>query len=95
MMTSNTHNKEDIKLEIERLQKELKKSDWPKTTVIHCHRDKESNYDMGEELGLEGDALDNFRYVGYEVSITIVVDVDGNAYATHFNDVLLPKRVNV
>ena len=54
------------------------KSQWPKRTVLYVHRDKESNYDMQEELGLSDDAMQNqFRGAGYEVGLVCDVLEDG------------------
>ena len=65
-------------------------------TNLYLHTNKEGMYEMGGEIGLEGPAQDDFRYVGYEVDVRIVVDEDtGEALATHLNGSKLEKPVKV
>lgn len=43
--------------------------------VVYVNSCKESMYDKGLELGLEGEILSNFSYCCYEVKLTLQVDV--------------------
>lgn len=36
--------------------------------------------EKGEELGLEGEALENFKYCGYEVELELEVDTETGEY---------------
>lgn len=40
----------------------------------YLHSDKESNYQYAEELGLDEEASDNFKYFAYEVELEVEVD---------------------
>ena len=42
--------------------------------TTYLHSDKESMRNTGEEAGLKGRALENFRYALYEVEFTLKVD---------------------
>lgn len=42
-------------------------------TVIYLHANKEDMWYEGEELGLNEKQLQNFRYVDYEIPISIEV----------------------
>lgn len=65
-------------------------------TDFYVHSDKESGYDRGREIGLEGDALREFCYTGYEVTFKIVVDrKTGKSKATHVNGVALTEPVEI
>ena len=65
-------------------------------TNFYVHSDKESGYEIGKELGLEGDALREFCYTGYEVTFKIVVDrKTGLSKATHVNGVALTEPVKI
>lgn len=44
------------------------------TTAIYVHSTKESMLDLGESLGLKGEALQMFKYTAYEVALEIEVD---------------------
>lgn len=68
---------------------------WPLQTKFYCHSSKESNYEQGEELGLKGEALDNWRYTGYEVAFDIEISEDGSTVATHVNGVALVTPVKI
>ena len=46
-----------------------------KIIKMYLHGSKENNYDQGEEIGLTGDALDNFAYALYEVEFDVEVDM--------------------
>lgn len=51
---------------------------WPKRTRMYLHSDKESNWEIGEELGLSEEAIrENFRYCLYELEVVIDVYEDG------------------
>lgn len=43
-------------------------------TDIYVHSSRESMWEKGEKIGLTGDALKLFSYVGCEVKLTINVD---------------------
>jgi hypothetical protein len=60
--------------------------EWPKTVDTYVKGSKESGYDVGKELGLEGDALGIFTYLHYEVELTISVQKDGSYVITHVDD---------
>lgn len=40
----------------------------------YVHSDKETNYEVGKEAGLTGEALKNFSYAGYELELEFDVD---------------------
>ena len=42
--------------------------------MFYVHGDKDSNYEEGTELGLEGEALDKFSYTGYEIGLALEVN---------------------
>jgi len=63
-------------------------------TKVYVHGTKESMYDKGVELGLTGEALDNFKYTGYEVELEIEVNKEtGDSTIIAVNDVPLVKGV--
>jgi hypothetical protein len=43
-------------------------------TILYIHSEKETLYEIGEELGLTGEALQNFSYALYEVDFEVDVD---------------------
>jgi hypothetical protein len=43
--------------------------------TMYLHRDKESNYDIGEEIGLSEEALKKFAYALSEVEFNVEVDM--------------------
>lgn len=47
----------------------------------YLHSDKESMGDLGEELGLVGEALNKFCYALYEVTLELEVDLATGEYA--------------
>lgn len=63
--------------------------------ITHTHATKEGMYEKGEELGLAGEALDNFMYALHEVEFELEVDeltgeyeiisVDGKELIRSFN----------
>src|SRR5271157_3971465 len=57
--------------------KEWKKATGGKKVVrLYSHTGRESNYDAGSKLGLEGDALRNFAYWGDEIAFDVEVDLE-------------------
>ena len=42
--------------------------------IAYVHGDRDTNYELGAEKGLEGDALDEFSRCCYEVGLEIEVD---------------------
>ena len=69
---------EDFDIEVE-----LEDSEWPKVVNTYLHGSKEYAWELGEMLGLEGDALQNFLGLHYEVELTIEVEEDGDYIITH------------
>ena len=67
----------------------------PKKIKIYLHRDKESNFDVGDTLGLTDEQMENFMYTGFDIPVDIEVDSDGYAWATHFAGVELPNKVQI
>jgi hypothetical protein len=55
---------------------EWKKANGTKQVKLYAHVDKESNYDTGKKLGLEGDALRSFAYWGHEIEFEAKVDME-------------------
>jgi hypothetical protein len=47
--------------------------------TIYLHSNKESNWTLGEKLGLTGEALRLFMYACTEVAVEIEVSQDGSA----------------
>lgn len=43
---------------------------------MYTHGDKDSNYDIGEDLGMDDDALQRFKYNLYEVEFLVEIDTD-------------------
>lgn len=41
---------------------------------VYVQESKENMYDKGLKLGLTGEALKNFMYTGYEVTLTVEID---------------------
>lgn len=65
-------------------------------TKIYTHNNKESNWDLQEELGLSNEAMDKFRYCAMEVEFEAEVDTEtGEAWATAVNGVALAKPVQL
>ena len=48
--------------------------------TVYLHGSKEEMFDLGEELGLEGDALSNFGYALYEVGLELEIDTGTGDY---------------
>lgn len=53
-----------------------KKANGKKTVKLYVHGSKESGYDAGERLGLEGDALRNFSYWNGEITFDAEVNME-------------------
>lgn len=70
-------------------------TDFPIITDVYLHRDKDTGYMQAESLGLDEEQSKMFAYAGYEVKITVKVNQNGKAYATHLNDVKLEKAVQI
>jgi hypothetical protein len=58
-------------------------TEWPKIVKTYVRGSKENGWDLGAELGLEGEALKQFTYLNYEVELTIRVQKDGSYVITH------------
>ncbi len=56
--------------------KEWKKANGTKRAKLYAHVDKDTNYDIGREIGLEGDALRRFSYWGHEIAFDADVDME-------------------
>jgi hypothetical protein len=50
-------------------------SEEKKIIKMYLHGSKETNWDIGQENGLEGEALSNFMYALYEVEFEVEVDM--------------------
>lgn len=63
------------------------------TTDIYVHSSRDTMFDRGERLGLTGEALKLFSFVGCEVKLTIEVNEEtGDAVIVAVDDrCLLPK----
>jgi hypothetical protein len=60
----------------------------PVPRKIYLHASKERMYEIGEEIGLTGEALKNFAYTASEVEIDISVDLTtGRALAAYINNI--------
>lgn len=49
-------------------------------TKMYLHGEKESNYELGEKLGLSEEAIKNFAYALYEVEFEVEVDTKTGDY---------------
>jgi len=49
-------------------------------THVYLHSNKETMIELGEEIGLVGDALDTFCYALYEVNIFLRVNTTTGTY---------------
>ena len=64
--------------------------------VIYFHRDKETNFDIQEELGMNDKAMETFMYTGSEIGVLIEVNKEtGEAWATHLEGVELKEPVRI
>lgn len=51
---------------------------FPKRIKLYAHRDKESNWSKGEQIGLSEEAIqENFVYALYEVEFDVEVQENG------------------
>ncbi len=60
---------------------------------LYLHRDKDSNYETAQGLGLDEKAQDEFKYALYEVEFELEVNKDGSykiLKVTDGENVLLP-----
>jgi len=96
-------NKQEIKTEIKRLQealvkieKEEAKKKWPITTKFYLYSNNDNNSALGFSLGLSDNAIEQFKYCGYEIEFTLFVNEDGTSYATHVDGIQLvtPLKMN-
>ena len=95
--------KDRLQSELERVQKELEAVDaalktqkevFPKEAVVYLHSDMDVMWDLGDELGLCKEAIqENFRGVCYEVKINLIVNKDGTAKIVGVDDVPLTKPI--
>lgn len=53
---------------------------------LYVHSTKEASYDAGKKAGLSGEALERFKFAGYEHKITYLVDKEGHAFAIAIDD---------
>lgn len=53
-----------------------------KKAIVYLHSDKLSMRELGEEIGLAGEALKNFMYACYEVRLDLDVDDSGESVIT-------------
>jgi hypothetical protein len=60
-------------------------------TIIYLHRDKDSNWELAETLGLTQEQGIAFSYMGLEVQCKGFVDEEGDFYAEQINNVWLCK----
>ena len=63
---------------------------------FYMHESKNSGRRKGEEIGLSGEALEYFRYVGYEIKLNLEVDKDtGETWITGVEDNYLKEKVRI
>ena len=61
----------------------LEKHTAPIKRTLYLHRDKDSNYDLGDELRLNDEAMEVFAYAGYEVGLDCRIHTEtGKVFAT-------------
>ena len=64
-----------------------------KTVKLYVHANKESNFRIGVDSGLAGEALQRFLFAGYEHEITYAVDErTGEATAIEFDGRKISKQ---
>ena len=64
-------------------------------TRVYLHSDKETMWELGERLGLKGDALSMFRHALTEVEIELIVDpLTGLADITAVDGYKIDKETN-
>lgn len=55
----------------------------PIKRTLYLHRDKDSNYDLGDELHLSDTAMETFAYAGFEVGLDCRIHPEtGKVFAT-------------
>jgi len=79
----------------EDINSEFEEEKWPKTIDTYVHGSKENGYDVGQELGLTGEALDQFVYLHYEVELTIKVQENGDYEITHVDKIPVGEKEEV
>ena len=84
-----TELQDNIRAELE------EREEWPKIHTIFFHRSKDDNYEDAREIGLDDDAISDFRYMGVEVQVDIEVHRDGTAYAVSFEDQILQNKAKL
>jgi len=63
---------------------EIELEEWPKEVKSYLHGSKEYGCQLGEEIGLSEEAIEeNFKWLHYEVELTLLVYEDGNYIITH------------
>lgn len=77
------------------IEKQQRRGTFPKEIAFYVHSNKDDNSYKGEKLGLEGAALDTFRYSGLEIEITCMVHEDGTSHAIALNQVPLKQPVKL
>lgn len=61
-------------------------SNFPKRHLVHLSADRERMYEIGERLGLSGEALSLFRHALCEVVVIIDVNEDGTYKLMHVEE---------
>lgn len=65
-------------------------------TKFYSHTAKDSNFETAERLGLSDEAIDNFKYAGYEIVFEVEIDEKtGDCWATSINGRALTERVKI
>jgi len=70
-------------------------SEWPKTIKYYLHGDRDTNFEIADEIGLSDEATGNFKYCCYELELTLEVNEDGTAYISAIGEHTLPCKVSV
>jgi hypothetical protein len=90
---------QELRQQQEQLQSELNSAEqpvWPQKMDVNFCRGKEENFELNaDHFGFEGDAERLFAYSLLEVCVYVEVDKDGTVWATHFEGVELPEKVNL
>jgi len=61
--------------------------------TAYLHSDKETMYELGEKIGLKGEALDFFKHALCEVVIELEVNPDGSAYIVRVDGHRIPSKI--
>lgn len=61
-------------------------SDFPKRHLVHLHSDRDRMYEIGERIGLSGEALSLFRHALCEITVIIDVNEDGTYKLIHVEE---------